>query len=54
MTAGLDEPGYAVSEITDDGYLRLHRMAEPPPSYQFGSRGRGRQDRATDATHCPA
>ena len=37
IAAGLDEPGYAVSEITNDGYLRLHRLAEPPPSYQFDS-----------------
>ena len=25
VTAPLDEPGYVVSGITDDGYLRLHR-----------------------------
>ncbi len=37
LVAGLDEPGYAVSEITAQGYLRLHRLAEPPPSYQFDS-----------------
>ena len=37
LVAGLDEPGYAVSEITAEGYLRLHRLAEPPPSYQFDS-----------------
>ncbi|MCB1022077.1 MAG: M28 family peptidase [Acidobacteria bacterium] len=37
LTAGLDEPGYAISEITAEGYLRLHRVAEPPPSYQFDS-----------------
>jgi putative aminopeptidase FrvX len=37
LAAGLDEPGYAVSEITPDGYLRLHRLAEPPPTYQFDS-----------------
>jgi putative aminopeptidase FrvX len=37
LVAGLDEPGYAVSEVTADGYLRLHRLAEPPPTYQFDS-----------------
>ncbi len=37
LVAGLDEPGYAVSGITDDGYLRLQRPAEPPPHYQFDS-----------------
>lgn len=35
LVAGLDAPGYVVSGITDDGYLRLQRLAEPPPSYQF-------------------
>lgn len=37
LVAGLDEPGYVVSEITDGGFLRLHRLAEPPPTYQFDS-----------------
>jgi len=37
LVAGLDLPGYVVSGITDDGYLRLQRMAEPPPGYQFDS-----------------
>lgn len=37
IVAGLDAPGYIVSGITDDGYLRLQRVAEPPPGYQFDS-----------------
>lgn len=35
LAAGLDEPGYIVSGITDDGYLRLKSLAEPPPRYGF-------------------
>ncbi len=35
IVAGLDEPGFVVSAITDDGYLRLTRLAEPKPHYQF-------------------
>ena len=26
LVAGLDQPGYVVSAITDDGYLRLRRL----------------------------
>lgn len=37
LLAGLDAPGYLVSGITDNGYLRLQRVAEPPPGYQFDS-----------------
>lgn len=35
IVAGLDEPGFVVSAITNDGYLRLTRLAEPKPHYQF-------------------
>ncbi len=35
LVAGLDAPGFVVSGITDEGYLRLQRTAEPPPGYQF-------------------
>jgi putative aminopeptidase FrvX len=35
LIAGLDEPGYIVSGVTDDGYLRLQRLADPTPHYQF-------------------
>ena len=37
IAAGLDEPGFVISAITDDGYLRLKRLAEPAPHYQFES-----------------
>ena len=36
IAAGLDEPGFVVSAITDAGYLRLKRLAEPAPHYEFG------------------
>lgn len=35
VAAGLDEPGFVVSAITDSGYLRLKRLAEPAPHYEF-------------------
>lgn len=35
LIAGLDEPGYIVSGVSDDGYLRLQRLADPLPHYQF-------------------
>jgi putative aminopeptidase FrvX len=37
LIAGLDEPGYIVSGVTDEGYLRLQRLADPVPHYQFDS-----------------
>ena len=37
IAAGLDEPGFVISAIADDGYLRLKRLAEPAPHYQFES-----------------
>ena len=37
LVAGLDEPGYIVSLIDEQGYLRLHRLADPTPHYQFDS-----------------
>ena len=37
LVAGLDEPGYVVSLIDEQGYLRLHRLADPAPHYQFDS-----------------
>ena len=30
LAAGVDEPGYAVSAIQSDGYLRLHPLADAP------------------------
>jgi putative aminopeptidase FrvX len=35
LIAGLDEPGYAVSGITDDGYLRVQRLVSTPPHHRF-------------------
>ena len=35
LAAGLDEPGFVVSAITGQGYLRLKRLAEPAPHYEF-------------------
>jgi len=35
IVAPMDEPGYVVSQITDDGYLRLQRLPQggPPPLF---------------------
>ena len=35
LLAGLDEPGYLVSRIDQEGYLRVHRLADPVPHYDF-------------------
>ena len=35
LVAGLDEPGYLVSRIDQEGYLRVHRLADPAPHYDF-------------------
>lgn len=35
IAAGLDEPGFVISAITEQGYLRLKRLAEPSPHYEF-------------------
>ena len=35
LIAGLDGPGYVVSHIDEDGYLRLERSADPKPHYDF-------------------
>jgi len=35
LVAGVDEPGYVVSGIHEEGYLRLERLADPAPHYQF-------------------
>ena len=35
LIAGLDEPGYVVSAITADGYLRVHRLSAAPPHHNF-------------------
>ena len=35
LVAGLDEPGHLVSRIDQKGYLRVHRLADPAPHYDF-------------------
>lgn len=35
LAAGVDEPGYVVSGIDAEGYLRLEALAEPRPHYNF-------------------
>ncbi len=35
FVAPLDEPGYVVSEITPDGYLRLQRLPQQSPQFLF-------------------
>ena len=32
IVAGMDEPGFVVSGVTEDGYLRLQSLAQPAPS----------------------
>jgi len=35
IAAPIDEPGYVVSEITADGYLRVQRLPQAPPNAVF-------------------
>jgi putative aminopeptidase len=35
IAAAIDEPGYVVSEITEDGYLRVQRLPQAPPNAVF-------------------
>lgn len=35
LVAGVDEPGFVVSGIDDEGYLGLEPLAEPRPHYNF-------------------
>ena len=37
IVAGMDEPGFVVSGVTEDGYLRLQSLAQPAPSRGFES-----------------
>ncbi len=53
IAAGIDEPGFVVSGFTDEGHLRLQRLAEPPPQYQFDSFWVGRRVIVTGAGHDP-
>ena len=41
IIAGLDEPGFVVSAISAEGYLRLYPLADPRPHYRFESFFRG-------------
>lgn len=35
IATAIDEPGYVVSEITSDGYLRVQRLPQAPPNAVF-------------------
>jgi putative aminopeptidase len=35
IATAIDEPGYVVSEITEDGYLRVQRLPQAPPNAVF-------------------
>lgn len=35
IATAMDEPGYVVSEITSDGYLRVQRLPQAPPNAVF-------------------
>ncbi len=35
LIAGMDEPGYVVSGITPEGYLRVQRLSSTPPHHRF-------------------
>lgn len=41
IVAGLDEPAMAVSSIRDDGYLRVHSLADPEPGFRFAAQWQG-------------
>jgi len=53
IAAGVDGPGFVVSGFTDEGHLRLQRLAEPPPQYQFDSFWVGQRVIVTGAAHRP-
>jgi len=50
LIAGMDEPGYVVSGINDEGYLRLERLADPSPHYDFDTFFLGQPVRITRKT----
>lgn len=35
VATSIDEPGYVVSQITEDGYLRVQRLPQAPPNAVF-------------------
>ena len=53
LIAGLDEPGFVVSGINDQGYLRLERLADPSPHYDFDTFFLGQPVRITRKTGQP-
>ena len=53
LIAGLDEPGFVVSGINDQGYLRLERLADPSPHYDFDTFFLGQPVRITKRTGQP-
>ena len=50
LIAGMDEPGYVVSGINDEGYARLERLADPSPHYDFDTFFLGQPVRITRKT----
>lgn len=50
LAAGVDEPGYAVSEIQSDGYLRLQPLAEAPFGAGLGGYFLGQNVRVSTVT----
>ena len=53
LIAGLDEPGFVVSGINDQGYLRLERLADPSPHYDFDTFFLGQPVRISKRTGQP-
>ncbi len=53
LVAGLDEPGFVVSGINGEGYLRLERLADPSPHYDFDTFFLGQPVRITKKTGQP-
>ena len=47
LAAGVDEPGFVVSAIDEEGYLRLTAAAEPRPRYDFDKLFAGRHVHVT-------
>ena len=53
LIAGLDEPGFVVSGINEQGYLRLERLADPSPHYDFDTFFQGHPVRISRKTGQP-
>jgi putative aminopeptidase FrvX len=50
LLAGIDEPGYVVSGITEEGYLRVQRLSASPPHPRFDDFFRAQPVRVTTAS----